>query len=442
MILPDSFAGRRVALLGLGRAHKALALALKAEGAEVLAFDREQGKDDVLRELGIAGTCGDGYLGAALGARLDFCFLTPGMRKDLPEVRALVEGGCQLAAEAGYFLARRKAPVLGITGSAGKTTTTTLVARMLARSGVAATACGNIGRAFADALRDEGRTDIYVAELSSFQLQLVEESPEIAAVLNIRPNHLDIHPSFTDYAQSKWRIARYQGPEDLLVLPPELLADAQGEGGRATFSLTEEADATFRDGQLTLYGEPLMAARDVRLPGRHNLENALAAALLAQAGGARPEDIREELRNFSGVPHRLELVADAGGVRFINDSIATAPDRTLAAFGAIQGPLLWLGGGYDKHLDYGVMRGHLGDVRRAFLFGPVGRLLLPVCRDQGVPAELYPDFAAAVAAAMRAAQPGDTVLLSPGAASYDAFRDFEQRGEAFRKLVQDGLAAN
>ncbi len=439
MTLPDSFRGRRVALLGLGRAHKALAQALRVEGAEVLGFDRDPAKGGLLADLGISGSCGEGYLEDAVRSRASFCFLTPGMRKDIPEVRALVADGCQLAAEAGYFFARRKAAVLGITGSAGKTTTTTLVTRMLLRSGVAATACGNIGRAFADALRDEERTAIYVAELSSFQLQLVEQSPEIAAVLNIRPNHLDIHPSFEDYAQSKWHIARYQRPEDLLVLPPDLLPEAQGAGRRATFSLAGPAAATILAGQLTLDGEPLMAAEEVRLPGRHNLENALAAALLARAGGARAEDIREELKTFSGVPHRLELVAESSGVRFINDSIATAPDRTLAAFAAIAGPLLWLGGGYDKHLDYGVLKGHLADVRRAFLFGPVGRLLLPVCQGDGVPAQIYPDFAAAVAAAIGAAARGETVLLSPGAASYDAFRDFEQRGEAFRKLVTDAL---
>ena len=441
MTLPDSLAGQPVALLGLGRAHKALALALLAEGADVRAYDRDPAKAAQLAELGIGGAYGDDYLVKAAQAGAAFCFLTPGMRKDLPEVAALVAGGCRLAAEAGYFLARRKAPVVGITGSAGKTTTTTLVARMLQRSGVAATACGNIGRAFADALRDAERTAVYVAELSSFQLQLVDQSPEIAAVLNIRPNHLDIHPSFDDYRRSKWRIARFQRPEDLLVLPPELVPEAPGPARRRTFSLEPPADATLRRGELTLDGQALIAAEEVRLPGRHNLSNALAAALLARAGGARPEAIREELRSFPGVAHRLEIVAEAAGVRFINDSIATAPDRTLAAFDAVAGPLLWLAGGYDKHLDYRVLLGHLGKVRRAFLFGPVGRLLLPVCQSDGVPAEIYADFAQAVAAAVADARAGDTVLLSPGAASYDAFKDFEERGEVFRSLVRQLLAS-
>ena len=441
MMLPGALAGRSVALLGLGRAHKALALALLAEGAEVLAYDRDPGKADVLAELGIAGACGEGYLAKAALSGAAFCFLTPGMRKDLPEISTLVARGCRLAAEAGYFLERRKAPVIGITGSAGKTTTTTLVARMLQRSGIAATACGNIGRAFADALRDAEHTSIYVAELSSFQLQLVEESPEVAAVLNIRPNHLDIHPSLEDYRQSKWRIARFQRPGDLLVLPPDLVPEAPGAARRLTFSLEQPADATLRGGDLTLHGERLIAADDIRLPGRHNRANALAAALLAQAGGARDADIRDELRTFPGVPHRLEIVAESSGVRFINDSIATAPDRTLAAFDAVEGPLLWLAGGYDKHLDYGVLSGHLHKVRRAFLFGPVGRLLLGVCQSDGVPAEFYADFATAVTAAIRDARAGDTVLLSPGAASYDAFRDFEARGEAFRSLVAQNLVS-
>ena len=434
-MLPDSFTGSRVALLGLGRANRALAAALLAEGAEVLGYDRDAGKSAWLADLGIGGSCGEDYLGQAARSQAAYAFLTPGMRKDLPEISALVRSGCKLAAEAGYFFARRRSPVIGITGSAGKTTTTTLVARMLARGGVAASACGNIGRAFADALQDAAKTEVYVAELSSFQLQLLDESPETAAVLNIRPNHLDIHPSFEDYAHSKWRIARFQGPEGLLVVPPDLVREAPGAGRRVTFSLDRPADATLAANQLVLYGEPLMAAAAVRLPGRHNLENALAAALLASAGGAGPGQIREELESFRGVPHRLELVAERDGARFVNDSIATAPDRAMAAFAALDGPFLWLGGGYDKHLDYKVLSGHLGQVRRAYLFGPVGRLLLEVCRADSVPAQFYPDFAAAVMAAMADARAGDTVLLSPGAASYDAFRDFEERGEAFCALV-------
>ena len=438
-MLPASLAGRRVALLGLGRANLALALALRGEGAEVLGFDRDANKAEVLPQLGIGGHCGDDYLAAAARCGASYAFLTPGMRKESSEIAALTAGGCELAAEAGYFLSRRSAPVIGITGSAGKTTTTTLVARMLQRAGIAATACGNIGRAFADALRDSADTSIYVAELSSFQLQLIGESPEIAAVLNIRPNHLDIHPSFEDYAQSKWHIAAFQGPGALLVLPPELVKDAPGAGRRATFSLETPADATLDGERLMLYGQELMPAAEVRLPGRHNLANALAAALLAQAGGASPQHIRAELTSFGGVQHRLELVAESGGVRYINDSIATAPDRALAALAAVDGPIRWLAGGYDKHLDYRVMAGRLGRVRRAYLFGPVGRLLLEVCEGDGVPAAFYDDFALAVAAAVGDAAAGDTVLLSPGAASYDAFRDFEARGEAFRTLVRAAL---
>jgi len=439
MSVPRSFQGQRVALLGLGRAHVALCRALLAEGAEVQLYDRDPGRQHLLAEFGTAGRCGDGYLAAAAASGAAWAFLTPGMRKDLPEVVALASRGCRLTAEAGYFLARRARPVIGITGSAGKTTTTTLVARMLQRSGIAAAACGNIGLPFAQALAEEAATAVYVGEFSSFQLQLVEESPETAAVLNIRPNHLDIHPSFEDYAQSKWRIARFQTPQDLLVVPPELLAGAQGRARRRTFALIGPADAEVSEGWLCLTGERLLPVDRLRLPGRHNVENALAAALLAEAGGATRQAIAAELQSFPGVRHRQELVAEQAGVRFVNDSIATAPDRTAAAFAAIGGPLLWLGGGYDKHLDYGVLRGQLGAVRRAFLFGPVGALLLDVCRADGVAAEIYPDFAAAVTAAIAAAEPGDTVLLSPGAASYDAFRDFEERGDAFRALVQAAL---
>ena len=439
MRLPDSFGGERVALLGFGRAHRALAASLAAEGAQVLVFDRDPAKAAELGQLGLGGACGDTYLERAAASGARFAFLTPGMRKDLPQLARLAETGCRLTAEAAYFFARRSARVIGITGSAGKTTTTTLTERILRRSGVRAKACGNIGLPFAEALRGEGEVDVFVAELSSFQLQLLEESPETAAVLNIAPNHLDIHPSLEDYSQSKWNIARHQGGQNLLVLPPELLREAPGAARRATFAPGPPADACLVGEQLTLHGTPVACLDDLRLPGRHNVLNALAAALLAESGGATPSALREELRTFSGVPHRLELVAEAGGVRYVNDSIATAPDRTLAAFATLVGPLLWLAGGYDKHLDYGVLRGHLGGVRQAFLFGPVGRLLENVCAADGVQAALYPDFAAAVRAACAAAEAGDTVLLSPGAASYDAFRSFEERGDAFRAEVRAHL---
>lgn len=436
-MFPERLDGTRVLLVGYGRAHRALGRRLRADGAQVFACDQMEEAGARAAQDGIEGWFGPGYLRALGEVRPDVAFLTPGMRKDLPEVSAQAAKGTRIASETAYFFARRQRPVLGITGSAGKTTTTTLVGRMLERAGRRAAVCGNIGRPLSEALSDESEIDLYVAELSSFQLQLLDESPEIAAVLNIRPNHLDIHPSFADYVQSKWRIARFQDERGIIVLPPELLQDAPPLRGRVrSFALRGPADAQVAEGVLTLDGRPLLSAADLRLPGRHNLENALAAALLASAAGAGDDAIAQELRSFAGVPHRLELVADVGGVRYVNDSIATAPDRSLAAFDALEGPFIWLAGGYDKRLDYVELVQRVHGVRLACLFGPVGEKLQPLLQARGIAADHYPEgFDAAVRAALTQARAGETVLLSPAAASYDEFRNFEERGERFRALV-------
>ncbi|MDA8346205.1 MAG: UDP-N-acetylmuramoyl-L-alanine--D-glutamate ligase [Thermaerobacter sp.] len=439
-MLPQSLDGQRAALVGYGRAHRSLARRLLAEGAEVFACDRSEQARAQAQEDGVVGAFGPGYLEALLAQRPAFAFLTPGIRKDLPAFASLAADGTILSSETAFFFARRARPVLGITGSAGKTTTTTLVGRMLARQGIPAAVCGNIGRPLTDALADEGAITLYVAEFSSFQLQNLEHSPEIAGLLNIRPNHLDVHSSFEDYAQSKWRIARFQDAQGSLVLPWELQKEAAGMPGRVlTFSTSERADARLRDGELFLHGRRLLSASELRLPGRHNVENALAAALLAEAAGADDTAIAEELRSFGGVAHRLEVVAEVAGVRCVNDSIATAPDRAMAAFDALEGPFVWLAGGYDKHLDYRELARRVRSVRLACLFGPVGETLLELLRQEAIPARHYNTFDDAVQAALAAAEPGDTVLLSPAAASYDSFRSFEERGERFRELVLAAL---
>lgn len=441
-MLPSSLAGAVSALVGYGRAHRSLAARLRLEGAEVYAFDRSEDARALAEADGVPGEFGEGYLEALGALRPAFAFITPGMRKDLPAFADLAARGTQLTSETAFFFARRRRPVLAITGSAGKTTTTTLCGRILERQGISAAVCGNIGRPLSQALGDEEGIALYVVELSSFQLQNLTASPEIAGLLNIRPNHLDIHPTFEDYVESKWRIARYQDASGVVVLPLDLLHSGRDLPGEIRcFSAREDADATLRGDLLTLHGRPLAPRASLLLPGRHNVENALAAALLSEAAGAEDAAIAQEIQVFGGVPHRLELVALRRGVRFVNDSIATAPDRTMAAFDALEGPFVWLAGGYDKHLDYRSLVKQLHGVKLACLFGPVGMTLLGLLRRVGVAAEHYPAFDDAVRHALAAAVPGDTVLLSPAAASYDSFRSFEERGERFRQLVaEDALS--
>lgn len=443
MTLPDRLDGLRVAIVGFGRAHRAMAPRLLEEGALLRAYDQSPETADAAAALGLTGTFGPDYLAALLRDAPEIAFLTPGMPKHLPELRRLEAGGSALTGEAAYFLSRRRHPCIGITGSAGKTTTTSLVGEMLRSAGLRPSVCGNIGRPFAEALADGDDAGVFVGEFSSFQLSLCDSSPEIAAILNIRPNHLDIHRDFEDYRSSKWRIADFQPPQGVLVVGEDLRTEAvaRGRGRVLSFAIEHGTDARVRDGYLELRGRRILPLPELRLRGTHNRENALAAALLAEAAGAGDEAIAQTLRSFPGVRHRQEIVAERGGVTFINDSIATAPDRALAAFRTFDAPILWLAGGYDKHLDYTPLLAAMASVREAFLFGPVGETLLRLLQGTGVPAKLYPDFARAVRAAIRTARAGDTVLLSPAAASYDEFRDFQQRGERFRELVEEATGA-
>lgn len=443
MSLPKNLQDQRVAAVGLGRAHRALVPRLLGEGAEVRAYDRLDALSDVALELGIDGAFGRGYLDALIKYAPDIAFLTPGMPKHLPEFQLIEERGAWLSAEAAYFLSRRRRPCVGVTGSAGKTTTTSLVGEMLLASGLRPSVCGNIGRPFATALDDADEAGIYVGEFSSFQLSLCDESPEIAAILNIRPNHLDVHRDFEDYRDAKWRIAGWQEADGTLVVPEDLRSETPSHTRAQvlSFAAAGGTDASVEDGWLKVHGTRLLPIEGLRLRGAHNRENALAAALLALSAGAQPEAVSNVLAHFSGVTHRQEILAERGGVTFVNDSIATAPDRTLAAFETFDGPILWLGGGYDKHLDYRPLLEVAGRMRVAFLFGPVGEILLPLLRAEGVRCAVYGSFDAAVEAALSEARKGDTVLMSPAAASYDEFSDFAERGERFRTLLMRSIGS-
>lgn len=439
MTLPAHLRGLRVALVGLGRAHRALAPKLRAEGAQLAAFDRSATALREAQALQLEGVFGADYLGALLRYRPEVAFLTPGMPKHLPEFEELARRGAVLSGEAAYFLARRRLRCLGITGSAGKTTTTSLVGEMLAAADLRVSLCGNIGPPFASALDESPAADLHVAEFSSFQLSLCDSSPEIAAILNIRPNHLDVHRDLADYRESKWRIGVFQGPEDILVVAEELRAEARARVRSRVLSFGVEGgtDARVAGDWIEALGERLVPVSDLGLRGRHNVENALAASLLALVAGAPADAVRSGLRRFCGVAHRQEVVGESGGVLFVDDSIATTPDRVLAAFASFPGPIVWLAGGYDKHLDYAPLLAGLQGVRRAFLFGPVGGILRGLLQGGPVAAELHSGFDAAVRAAAAAARPGDTVLLSPAAASYDEFADFAERGERFRAIVRE-----
>ena len=476
-----AWTGRPVAVVGLGRSNRALVRYLLARGARIVGCDRKELEElgpevAALARAGVELHLGQDYLRVLAERPFDTVFLTPGMKKDLPEIRAARAAGARIRGEIDLFLERCRAMVIGVTGSAGKTTTTSLIGEGLRRAAAAGGELagrpvyvgGNIGRPLieeVEAIPPEARV---VLELSSFQLELVHRAPRIAVVLNLRPNHLDVHGSMEAYAAAKARIVELQGPDDWAVLngdDPFTAGLAERAPGRvAVFARDGEVARALAERVAARRGGPVRAAylvgeelavwdgraerrvldgRAMRLRGRHNRLNALAAILAGWLAGAEPASMAAAAAAFPGVEHRLEFVREVDGVRYYNDSIATAPDRTLAALDAFAEPVVLIAGGYDKGIPFDPLGPAL--CRRArglVLIGQTAGAIERVVREAAAREGRGPEvrragtLAEAVAEARRLARPGDVVLLSPACASYDMFRDYAERGRLFKELVR------
>ncbi|MHB0876570.1 MAG: UDP-N-acetylmuramoyl-L-alanine--D-glutamate ligase [Anaerolineae bacterium] len=443
------FAGRIVGIVGLGREGLALARFMLPLGARVIATDGKPlealgGEVHSLLAQGMELHAG-GLSDKAL--EVDQCFVSPGVPIDVPLLAAARQRGVPLWSEPGLFLALCPAPVYGITGSAGKSTTSSMVAAALTASRRRTHLGGNIGRPLIETLAEINSDDAVVMELSSFQLEWVRHSPRYSLITNVTPNHLDRHYTMAAYVEAKAGILRYQTAGDTLVLNAEdewcrwlaprgrsrvgWFSDAR-EVGRGAY-LRDGAICTVRDGVV----EEVCRADDIRLLGRHNVANALAAAALCSTAGLPSQAIREGIVGFRGLPHRLEPVGVVDGVSYYNDSIATTPERAIAGMRAIQAPLVLLAGGRDKHLPWDTW---LEEVRRrvkaVVLFGEAAAMLTELTAELDRPKARVATLAEAVEAARALAAPADAVLLSPGGTSFDEFRDFEERGVRFRELVQ------
>ncbi|HEX2293261.1 MAG TPA: UDP-N-acetylmuramoyl-L-alanine--D-glutamate ligase [Gaiellaceae bacterium] len=394
-------------VLGLARSGRAAALALARRGERVVAVDRSPHADPGrLAEAGVELRLGTEELTLLEG--VDVLIKSPGVPSEAPLVAAARERGIPVWSEVELGGRLLSTPILGVTGTNGKTTTTALLGEMLG-----APVAGNIGRALTE-LEEGGRW--IVCELSSFQLEDVHDfRPPIAVLLNLEPDHLDRHGTLEAYRDAKLRIFENQRPDDVAVVPSGF-GELPGQARRVEFS-----------GDDPLPDEP-------RIPGAHNRENAAAAVAAAREAGASEERIARALREFPGVPHRLEDVAEIGGVRFVNDSKATnaaAARRAIASFGA---PLHVILGGLGKNESYAELAADLrARGARAYLIGAAADELAAAIPEH----ERSGDLATAVRSAAAAARPGEIVLLSPACASYDQFRDFEERGDEFRRLVEE-----
>ena len=481
------YAGQRVVILGAARQGMALARFFLTEGAYVTVSDMRSAEQLSAVCAELQAFAAEHLPAGAQAPRLKFALgghplsllddadllcLSGGVSPAIPIVQAAIARGIRLSNDGQLTLCYCPVPVIGITGSAGKTTTTTLVGLMLAAAGFTVHVGGNIGTPLLDKLAQIGPGDKVVMEFSSFQLELFSRSPAIAALLNITPNHLDRHPSMSHYAAAKANILRFQDSGDTCVLSADddytgpWLRDGRcqipaGEGQEAVyfplqgtrlgFSLSGEVPAgAFLAGDRLIWRRPgvgdaeICRAGEVRLRGRHNLANILAASCLAGAAGADVAAMRRVATTFAGVEHRLEIVREREGVTWVNDSIATAPERTIAALRSFTEPIVLLAGGRDKHLPWEECAAVIQEQARCVvLFGEAAGLienaLMQHAREAGVqPVQITrcDDLPSAVAAASAVAQPGDVVLLAPGGTSFDAYADFAARGQHFRALVE------
>lgn len=383
----------------------------------------------------------------------DMICVSGGVPLTLPLIQKAVERHIPVTNDAQLFVDRCPAPVIGITGSAGKTTTTTLVGEMMKKAGFTTWVGGNIGNVLLDVMvgiRPEHRV---VMELSSFQLELMFSSPKIAAILNITPNHLDRHGTMQEYMRAKANLIAHQPKDGKAILGRDdwgaRMVESTASGDVLWFSRSEIiADGAFLAGQrlfvsglASTTGDPqeVCEIKDIPLRGEHNVSNVLAACAIAGAAGVAPEVMTETIRTFKAVPHRLEKVRELDGVTYVNDSIATAPERVVAALRSYDEPIVLLAGGADKKLPWEDMIAlALQKTRHIIAFGRDGDIVVKTAQQLSGRSDVVTrvqKLEEAVALAATLAQPGDIVLLSPGGTSYDAYQDFVERGEHFRRLV-------
>jgi len=468
------------AVLGLGRSGLGAARLLRVQGWAVRALDlapRPAALErwEALRDEQCALVTGPHAPGALAGCRL--LVRSPGIPADAPILRAARQQGVPIVAEIELAAAAARGPIVAVTGTNGKSTTTAWTAHLLQRAGRAAIACGNIGHALSEAVVAEPEGTIFVTEVSSFQLEECPRfHPQAAVILNITPDHLDRHGTLAAYAAAKWSIAREMTPADRLLLGPGVEPPAvegavmdrparpdEPDGSdrpdgpdkpaapRAMAAMTRIAgadpggeEALFVDRGRLIWRrgrerQEILAAHELALPGPHNQINALAAFGLAVTQVAAVAALRAGLRDFPGLAHRLERVAEANGVLWVNDSKATNVESLRVALQSYRRPIVLIAGGRDKAGDFEALGAQVARrLRHLITIGEASARLRSAW--PAVSAEHAEDLGTAVARAAACAQPGDVVLLSPGCASFDMYADFAARGDHFRQLVRARLS--
>jgi UDP-N-acetylmuramoylalanine--D-glutamate ligase len=433
-------------VVGLARSGAAAATALRELGERVVGWDSGDATNPGLaataRRLSAAGV--EVHLdasGDALAARAGTLIKSPGVPQDAPPVQAARRRGIPVLGELELAWRMLENQFVAVTGTNGKTTTTEWIGHIHREAGLPVAVAGNVGTAASTLVGRVAAEATVVCEASSFQLEDTEAfAPEAAILLNLEADHLDRHGSFQAYVAAKLRIFANQGNDDVAVAPVDLgIEDLGGCARRVLFGSRPNAELSERSGYLWWDEQPLVAVERISLPGEHNRQNAMAAAAVCLARGIDSIAVVSGLESFAGVAHRLEQIGVQRGVRWVNDSKATNVASTIVALRAYPGGVHLIAGGRGKQQDFGPLAPLVAERCAAvYLIGEAAPELGAALGQTGVPVLEVGDLERAVAAAGRAARPGDTVLLSPACASFDQYPDFEARGEHFRALVEAG----
>ncbi|HIX31667.1 MAG TPA: UDP-N-acetylmuramoyl-L-alanine--D-glutamate ligase [Firmicutes bacterium] len=454
----DSLKGKRVAVIGIGVSNTPLIELLLGYGISVTACDKkERGAfgdlADRLEKWGCRLQLGETYL---QGLDQDVIFRSPGIRPDIPEFLAAAQRGSTITSEMEVFFDVCPCHTIGVTGSDGKTTTTTIIAELLKAAGKTVYVGGNIGHPLLSEVTKMKNGDYAVLELSSFQLLTMEKSPEIAVVTNLAPNHLNVHKGMEEYVRAKANIFLHQNVAQKVILNYDndlTRAFADQAPGKVVFFSRKDpqhGDVVLRDDVITVKegasARAVLPVRDIAIPGVHNVENYMAA-VAAVDGLVDDEVIRTVAASFAGVEHRIELVRELHGVRYYNDSIASSPTRTIAGLRSFRQKVILIAGGKDKDIPYDALGPEIVEhVKFLVLTGGdvLGSTVPKICtavlnapgyHAQDLPVLFVDDFDKAVQAAAAHAQEGDVVLLSPASTSFDKFANFMERGNRFKAIV-------
>ncbi len=443
--------GKKITVIGIGISNMPLIKYLAELGADVTACDRRT-KEDLgdnyteLEKLGIQFRLGDGYLDNLSG---DIIFKTPGMRFDVPQLLEAKANGSIVTSEMEVFFDVCPSHIIAVTGSDGKTTTTTLIHKMMTKAGYTTWLGGNIGNPLLTDTEKMKEDDWVILELSSFQLHTMRKSPEIAVITNITPNHLDMHKDYQEYIDAKKNIMLYQREGNILVVNADNEVTAkigkEAKGAVRYFSRQDTADV-YLDGDTIKRGNvEVLNINDIKIPGMHNVENYMTA--IAAVSGLVDDDVIVDIaKTFGGVEHRIELVRILDGVRYYNSSIDSSPNRTINTLRVFPEKVIMIGGGKDKGIPYDELGPALAAyVKTLVLIGATSDKI-----EESLNAEIQrtgkgknieviraASYEDAVNQARSRAQEGDVVILTPASTSFDLFRNFEERGNLFKKIVNE-----